>query len=168
MPRKSSTNTRALSTRISKMQKEINPVIQVSGQRFGSGLRVPIHRYVNATFLLSATSKTVYGTDLSTLIQDGSRILDFKAVNRTGRRVAVEIPADSGLCYFGPNGSPSAIHKERWAPLSKFPSLTVNVPDVVSNTIDTANATTKLFTVSGTPGSTTDTVTVTFHYIEFV
>jgi hypothetical protein len=152
------------------MQKEINPVIQVSGSRFAGGLRVPIHRYLNATYNLSTTnSKTVFGSDLASAgMQDGCRILDFKAVNRTGRRVAVEIPADSGLCYFGPNGSPSAVSKERWAPLSRFPSLKVNIPDAIANTLDTNNGTTKLFTVSGAPGATADSVTVTFHYIEYV
>jgi hypothetical protein len=171
MPRKSSTNTRALSTRLSKMQKELNPVIQISGTRFASTQnKVPIHRYLNCTYQTDSTAaKLVKGADLAAAgMQDGCRILDFKVVNRTGRRIAVNIPVDSLLCYFGPNGSPAQVQKERWAPLSKFPSISVNVPDVVASTIDTNNSTATLFSVTGTAGVPNETITISFHYIEYV
>jgi hypothetical protein len=166
-------NILSLMAQVSNIRKEINPTVQLSGQRVlaaGGGTKIPLRRNLNCNLTASASNNIVVtGTLLATAgIPDGARILGFKVTNRTGRRVVVGIPVDSGLCYFGPNGSPSTVTKEVWAPLSRFPTLNVNVPDVIANTIDTNNSSTSLFTIGGFGSSTNDTFTVTFHYIDYV
>jgi hypothetical protein len=163
----------SLSAQVANIRKEINPTVQLSGQRVtatGGSTKIPLRRNLNCALSPSASnSLAVTGSALGLAgIPDGARILGFKVTNRTGRRVIVGIPVDSGLCYFGPNGSPAVVNKEVWAPLSRFPTLKVNVPDVIANTIDTNNATTSLFTIGGAVGTTNDLFTVTIHYIDYV
>jgi len=164
----------SLTAQVANIRKEINPTVQLSGQRVfttsGNGIKVPLRRNLNCTLTpLSNNLFAITGSILGSIgIPDGARILNFKVTNRTGRRVLVTIPVDSGLCYFGPNGSPANVTKEIWAPLSRFPTLKCNVPDVVANTIDTNNTSTNLFTIGGVGGSTNDTFTVTIHYIDYV
>lgn len=162
----------ALKSQVSNIRKEITPTIQLSGTRFGTSAKLPIHRRLNLAITPTTSNSIVlYGTQLGTAgMPDGSRIMDFKVTNRSGRRVAVVIPVDSGLCYFGANGNPSTVQKEVWAPLSRFPTLKVNIPDVVTSTIDTNNSTTPLFGISGAPGLSTsnDNFTVSIHYVDYV
>jgi len=164
---------KSLTAQISSIRKEINPTVQLSGQRVtavGGSTKIPLRRNLNCTITPAVSNFiAVTGSTLSALgIPDGARILGFKVTNRTGRRVIVGIPIDSGLCYFGPNGSPAVVNKEVWAPLSRFPTLKFNVPDVIANTIDTNNSSTSLFTIGGVSGTTNDTYTVTINYMDYV
>jgi len=162
-----------LKGQVASLRKEINPTIQLSGSRIqtSSGCKVPLRRSINCTYTGASSTNTVgvTGNSLGTAgIPDGARILDFKVTNRTGRRVFVNIPVDSQLCYFGPNGNPSVVTKEVWAPLSRFPTLKVNIPDAITNTIDTNVTAVSLWNMGGIPGATTDTFTVTVRYIDYV
>jgi len=163
----------SLTAQVANIRKEINPTVQLSGQRViasGGSTKIPLRRNLNCTITPTTSNfVAITGAVLSTVgIPDGARILGFKVTNRTGRRVIVGIPIDSGLCYFGPNGSPAVVNKEVWAPLSRFPTLKVNVPDVIANTIDTNNSTTSLFTIGGISQTANDTFTVTINYVDYV
>jgi hypothetical protein len=163
----------SLKGQVKEIKKEINPTVQLTGSRFGTTAKQPLHRHLNIPILPKTGDtlnvQTITGSVLGLAgMPDGSRILDFKVTNRTGRRVAVNIPVASNLCFFGINGNPSVVQKEVWAPLSRFPSLKVNIPDVVASTIDTNDTTNVLFTINGLAGVPNDFFTINIHYIDYV
>lgn len=166
-PRKSSTNTRALSTRIKNIQKEMNPYIHLTGgTAVGTTVTTYIDRKSSTVFQNTNGFNTVTAADLSLALPDGARILGMKIMNITGRELTVTIPADSALVTNkGPTDAPNKLMKMvAFAPLSRFPSLKVDIPDVLANTIDTGGTLAQsLFSVFGTPGGT-DKCVVRFHY----
>jgi hypothetical protein len=167
MPRKSSTNTAALSTAIKNIKKEMNPYISVKGGT-ASGIlsQTYIDRVSQSEFTMVGSTLEVKQSSLASIIPDGAKILDMKIHNINGRKIAVRIPAGSKLILT--NGDPATgsnkeINKVAYAPLSRFPKLKVEIPDLVSTFIDTGSADSSSLFALITDGPT-DKVVVRFHY----
>jgi hypothetical protein len=163
-PRKSSTNTRALSTRITNIQKEINPYIRISGGTAqGLATTTYIDRKTQGEFLTSNGSLAVLASGLSSFIPDGAKILGMKVSNVTGRKISILIPGFSGL--ISNDGASTETNKDitrvAYAPLSRFPVLKVEIPDLVASNVDTAG-TGAMFTL-GTDDLNARVV-IHFHY----
>jgi len=164
-PRKSSTNTRALSTRISKIQKEINPYIHLSGgTAAGTITTAYIDRKTQGEYLMASSVKTVLPSDFRDIIPDGAKILGMKISNVTGRKLQVTVPPDSGLILTG--GSTSAQNKGltrvAYAPLSRFPVVNIQIPDLVASNMDTGSNVGQLLLL--TTDGVTDRVVIRLHY----
>jgi hypothetical protein len=167
-PRKSSTNTRALSTRISNIQREINPYIKLSGgTAVGTVKTMYVDRKTQGEFTMAAGALTVTSASVASILPTGCKILSMKVRNVTGRKIQVGIPSLNGL--ISNDGTASAdqnfeVRRVHYAPLSQFPQIKVEIPDLVASNIDTGNATTpfNLFTLV-TDGAS-DRVVVHFHY----
>jgi len=160
-PRKSSTNTRALSTRLQQLQREMNPQVTCSGMTVTSSTKQYVTRKLVTYANLVSGSLAV--TPVALGVPDGSKILKMVVKNLTGRTLNLYTPVDTGLILSeadGTSGTPfGGLTKTTSAPLSRFPTLTVQVPDLLARPLD-AVSTALLFTVSAT-GGTTDTVQFT-------
>jgi len=164
-PRKSSTNTRALSTRISNIQREINPYIHITGGTAqGVTTATYIDRKTQGEFLMVSGTLAVTSSALLGTIPDGGKILGMKISNVTGRKIALTIPGINGLISNdGTTTEPNtSVTKVAFAPMSRFPVLKVQIPDLVASNIDTAGSSIPMFTLV-TDGSA-DRVVIHFHY----
>jgi len=154
-----------LSTRISKIQKEINPYIHLSGTAVGIAKAMYIDRVSMGEFTLSNTGfLDIKASDLSTYIPDGGKILSMKVIALSGRRLRVLIPAASPLVSNnGSTGSNNqSMEKVVYAPFSRFPTLKIEIPDLLATNLDTNGTSTQaLFTLFG---DNTGQVTIRFHY----
>jgi hypothetical protein len=123
-----------------------------------------LKRKVNITKNLASSDLVVTGSTLSTVMPDGAKILKVKVVGRDCRNVRVKVPAGTRLFERGGfNGEVQALQRESWAPLSRFPTLTVDVPDTLASAIDTNDTTNELFSVqSNDKADATVTLTVWF------
>jgi hypothetical protein len=123
-----------------------------------------LKRKVNITKNLTDSNLVVTGSILSTVMPDGAKILKVKVVGRDCRNVRVKIPAGTRLFERGSyNGEVQAQQKENWAPLSRFPTLTLDVPDTLASAVDTNDTTNELFSVqSNDKADATVTMTVWF------
>jgi len=166
MPRKSSTNTRALSTRISNIQKEINPYIHLKGgTASGTAKSVYIDRVTQGEFLMVSGAKTISDSDLAGIIPDGAKILSMRVSNINGRKIFVQIPIVTALILNGGDSSAPniAIDHTAYAPLNRFPVIKVDIPDLVARNIDTGASVTGTLFKLATDGAT-DRVVIRFHY----
>lgn len=159
---------RSLSKRLNTLQREVSPRVTMSGQVYNVGTTnthwVYLKRKVQLTKILDANTLKVTGSTLSTLMPDGAKVLKVKVVGRDCRNVRVSVPVNTPLFQRGNNnGEPFASYREVWAPLSRFPSLTLDVPDTLSSAVDTNNATEELFTVYSQDVATAN-VTLTVWY----
>jgi len=166
-PRKSSTNTSALSTEIKNLRKEMNPYASIKGgTAIGISPAMYIDRVTQSEFAMINKSLPVTAGLLAGMIPDGAKILGMKMHNINGRKLAVTIPPTSGLLVTTGNSltAPTIqMQKVAYAPLSVFPKLKVEIPDLVATSIDTtAGTTTALFNLA-TDGAS-DVVVVRFHY----
>jgi len=166
-PRKSSTNTSALSTAIKNIQKEMNPYISIKGGTASGVLKQTyIDRVSQSEFTMASSTFNVKASDLLSQLPDGAKILGMKVHNINGRKIAVRIPAGSKLILT--NGDPATasnqeINKVAYAPLSRFPILKVEIPDIVATPIDVISSNTEVLFTLTTDGPT-DKVVVRFHY----
>lgn len=154
-PRKSSTNTRALSTRITNLQKEMNPYATITGMPLGSNQTksTMIDKVYTQVIPLGndVSSKDLKCSDLDGFIPDGAKILSMKITNLTGRYVAVTVPSGSGLMLTQDQFTAAplpALSRFNVAPLSRFPVVRVNIPDLLAKPIDVGATTTGLFSVN--------------------
>lgn len=83
-------------------------------------------------------------------IPDGARILKFRATNMSSRAILVTIPNLSILTTTaGTSEAPiGGFSRQAMAPLSRFPGITVDVPDTIARPLDAADSTNILFQVS--------------------
>lgn len=112
----------------------------------------------------SSPSKDFVGTDLSSTIPDGAKILSMKITSLTGRYVAVTVPSGSALMLTQDQAASAplpGLSRFNVAPLSRFPVVRVNIPDLLARPIDTGAGTT-LFTVSN-GSSTSQSVLIRYH-----
>jgi hypothetical protein len=123
-----------------------------------------LKRKVNITKNLTDSNLVVTGSILSTVMPDGAKIFKVKVVGRDCRNVRVKVPAGTRLFERGNyNGEVQAQQKENWAPLSRFPTLTLDVPDTLASAVDTNDTTNELFSVqSNDKADATVTMTVWF------
>jgi hypothetical protein len=159
MPRNRSTNTRSLSNRISTLQREINPSIQVSGDMTSGNRRYVTRKIVQIS---STTSGSLDYTPATLNVPDGAKILSLKCYSLDTRVLTCVIPNDTGIAVNnGNSASPfSGFTRQQAAPLSRFPMIKINIPDLLAAPLD-AVGTTKLFTLSAN-GATTATFRVVF------
>lgn len=174
-PRNSSTNTRALSTRIAKLEQEITPRVQISGTPVAAS-GVTRLRYLKRRIMIEAqlTSGlyTLTGAELGSktfgAFPDGAKILKMVVMNRTGRNLIVQVPAATRLFNRGiQNDEVQAIRRTEWAPLSRFPKMVVDVPDTLANAIDTNDSVFPLIEVRSADLATSS-ISINIHYLSMV
>lgn len=143
-------STHALSKRVDKIQKEISPIIKVTGTPVAaSGVTKLI--YLKRTVMIEAALVAgIYGLsalDLGSktfgVFPDGAKILKMVVINRTGRNLIVSIPGNSPMMNRGQlNNEVQETRRTRWAPLSRFPRIDVDVPDTLAVALDTNSSVT--------------------------
>lgn len=166
-PRNRSTNLRYLNKRISILQQETSPTISMTGSKYMSGTsnqKMVIRRRCNTSVSLTSNKFVFSSASLASVMPDGAKILNFKVVGNTCRNIRVKVPKDSVMMNRGPNNSEvDDLYRENWQPLSRFPSIKVNVPDTLAKAIDTADTNSILFEVQSQDVSTAlITVSVTY------
>jgi len=155
-----------LSTRITNIQREINPYIHFTGGTAkGIDASIYIDRKSQGEFLMAAGTLSIKATDLIGIIPDGGKILSMKVSNINGRKMQVKIPGINGLVdNDGVTGSSNVdITRVVYAPLNRFPVLKIQIPDLVAVNQDTNGSSTEVLFVLTTDGPT-DRVVIHFHY----
>lgn len=151
-PRNSSTNTRALSTRISAIEREMTPVIKMNGTMIALGSTPSaVTQVLRKKFRIPLSSDVLTGLDVtgsSLKLPDGARILSARFILLNGRKLRVTSYPDALQIGTDAAAPKSAMTRERIAPYSKFPSITVDIPDTISRSIDSAGSTV-LFNIVG-------------------
>jgi len=133
----------------------MNPYATISGMPLGSSSTksTMIDKVYCQTVTVGSTSasfKDFVGTDLASTIPDGAKILSMKITSLTGRYVAVTVPSGSALMLTQDQAASAplpGLSRFNVAPLSRFPVVRVNIPDLLAKPIDTGAGTT-LFTVN--------------------
>jgi hypothetical protein len=130
---------RSLSNRIDKIRREMNPQLTCNGTMLllanttnGSRATYVDRSYVVlASIPTGATSVALTDNDFTT-IPVGSKILSFRARNLTSRTLRILIGPNSKIWD---QGSASLNQVDRFiaAPFSRFPTLRVNIPDLLAN-----------------------------------
>jgi hypothetical protein len=158
-PRKRSTNTRALSTRLSQLQREMNPQVVISGNVVAATPQNYVTRKILTYASMSNSTLTVTGTTLN--VPDGAKVLKVQVRNLTGRTLKVTVPQDTALMIAPADGSSTVPFggstKCVAAPLSRFPKSTIQVPDLLAAPVDKVGTAT-LFTVGSQLSSSADQV----------
>lgn len=117
-------------------------------------------KYVSLVNLASGAS-TVTGQSVN--LPDGCKVLKVVAKNLTGRYLRLEVPQDTCLMVPPAEGDSTApfggIKKHVSSPWTRFPTLKVNVPDLLAAPVNNALATDVMFLLSG---GTTDAVELSF------
>jgi len=116
---------------------------------------VYLKRKVNTSLNLVAGELKITPNTLQTVIPDGAKILMVKVVGRNCRNIRVRVPKGTKLFSRGSsNDEIQDSYREVWAPLSRFPTLTLDVPDTLATAIDTNDSASELFTVFSTDAAT--------------
>jgi len=141
----------------------MNPQVSVSGGTLSTSKTQYVTRKYTAVVSLSNGTHDVVSGD--TGLPDGCKVLKVVAKNLTGRSLTVAVPPDTAM-ILPQSGGPSTalfggVKKFVTAPLSRFPVVKVQVPDLLAAPLETTTLTTKLFTV-GTLVTSSDTVQLTF------
>jgi hypothetical protein len=101
-------------------------------------------------------------TGASNNIPDGCKILKVVAKNLTGRTLTLEVPVSTVMMDMGTvDKTFGPIKKFVTAPLSRFPTIKVNIPDLLALPI-TNDASQPLFTLGSLISSATDAVELTY------
>jgi len=157
-----------LSTRINNIQKEMNPYISMSGMAQGQSKSVYIDRVTSWLTTVATSNLDVKSSDLKTILPDGCKILSMKITNLDGRAVTATVPAGSGLILVESQSSVGAqnepLTRVNYAPLSRFPSIKMEIPDLIARNIDTDSTSVILFNVGIGLAATNQRVMVRFHY----
>lgn len=159
---------RALSTRLTTLQREMNPQLRLTGTNFDVSKVATMRKYV-------VTAPTVSGvlnvTSTTLPLPDGAKVLKVRLRNLTGRTLKVSVPAGTGLVLNGASGDANlpfgGFSKFDAKPFSRFPTLTLNVPDSLAAPLDSAGTAT-LFSVTGDSGSAADVVELTATVLYYV
>lgn len=131
----------------------------------GTSVTTYIDRKSVGEFAMVSKTKSVRLNDLLNIIPDGAKILSMKISNITGRKITVTIPAGSPLILTGKDSAAlnSALVRVAYAPITRFPTLKVEIPDLIAANIDTAEPTNIVGFILTTDGSV-DNVICKFHY----
>lgn len=143
---------RSLSNRLTTLQHEVTPRVRMTGTPVAVGsvqAKVFLNRKVNLTLNVPGVGYTVTPNSLASVMPDGARLLKVVATNNTSRNLRVTVPQETILFVRGSktNSEVSSMTREQWAPLSRFPTVTLNVPDTLSNCLDTNDNAAVLFTL---------------------
>jgi len=145
----------------------MNPYVSMTGMPLGSGgsKSVMIDKVYTQTVVTSSKSYLVTKPSLTGVIPDGSKILSIKATNLNGRSLTFTVPSGSEL-MLTQDAAASAplptISRMMVAPLSRFPVIKVDIPDLLSRPIDTDSASTATLFSLATDGAS-DNVLLRFH-----
>lgn len=130
-PRNRSTNTRALSTRVSKIERELTPTLKVSGKMLSqnnSATQIPIRK--SLVYYRSGTNGTADVTSLDLNLPTGARILNAKVRLLNGRRLNVSFfPA---VLMDNQVAATSGITRYDAKPYNAFPTITCDIPDTMA------------------------------------
>jgi hypothetical protein len=141
----------------------MNPQVSVSGGTLTAQKTQYVTRKYTTVVNLAASSKDVLASDLG--LPDGCKVLKVVAKNLQGRSLVVTVPYDTPLFQYPSVGTASAafggIKKFASAPLSRFPVLKIQVPDLLASPLDSA-ANVKIFTLGSVIPNLTDAVELTF------
>lgn len=159
---------RALSTRVSNLQREMNPTVTSTGLNYDTTRVAVVRKY---TVVEPMSSGALAVTPQTLPLPDGSKVLKVQVRNLSGRVMKLSVPNDTGLVLAQAAGTSSTpfggFQKYASAPLSRFPTLKLNVPDSLARPLDSTGAET-LFTVTGVNGGTTDLVELTATCLYYV
>jgi hypothetical protein len=149
---------------MNKMQKELSPQVSLTGHAMASSQKQFVTRKYVTTVLLASGVKDVKTTDIT--LPEGCKILRFVARNLTGRTLTVNIPGETPLLIPSANKTDTSVftQQKRYsaAPLSKFPVISAEIPDLLAAPFDPGSALT-LFTVGSAVNSqSSDTVEITY------
>jgi len=115
------------------------------------------------TSIISTTSTSPYVTPSMLGVVDGAKILSLSVSFLSGRTLTVNVPNESILLVN--NGNTTApfggIQKTVTAPSTRFPTIRINIPDVMAAPLN-ADSTQQLFQVTGGPGETGTYFKVTY------
>jgi len=150
-----------LSNRIDNIQKELNPAI-LCKERSATTLltatssppAIPIHRkYTILSGAAGATGIVEISDDDFVGMQYGAKVLDFRVRNLKGRTLRVR---GQGVSLLDGNYAATDVNAfDRFiaAPLSRFPTLSFNVPDLLANgNLFNGSSKNKLFDIIGETG----------------
>lgn len=159
---------RSLSNRLTTLQREVTPRLMMTGTPVQVGAltnkQVFLNRKVNLGVTLTGTNNLdVTPSTLATALPDGARLLKVVATNHSTRNLRMTVPAGTVLFVRGgkTNNEVSDMTRENWAPLSRFPTVSLNVPDTLSNSLDTNDNVALLFRLSCADAGSTASVNVT-------
>jgi hypothetical protein len=113
---------------------------------------------INKQYGLTAAS-------LAGIIPDGSKILSIKATNLSGRSLIFTVPSGSAIMLTQDAAASAplpAISRLMVAPLSRFPVIKVNIPDLLAKPIDTEGSATANLCLLTTDGAA-DNLLLRFH-----
>lgn len=153
----------SLSAQIKTIRREMQPSIRVNGSATSNtSPGVQIHRKYEfyGTTDASTGVLNVKGSTLAGVLPNGCKILGMKVSNLTGRTVRILIAAASPILDSSSVGW--AVDKTIAAPLAYFPTLVVQIPDLLAAKIDTGDATNVLFNVYG---SASERIRLHFHVL---
>jgi len=146
----------------------MNPQVSMSGNVVAADPRNYVTRKVMTFANLASSSLLVTPTVLN--CPDGCKVLKVQVRNLTGRTLKVLMPADTALMMAQADGTSAVpfggLTKAVVAPLSRFPKLTLQVPDLLARPLDKVSVD-PLFTVSSMVSASTDLVefTTTVRYV---
>jgi hypothetical protein len=159
MPRKSSTNTRALSTRISNLQREVLPILTAGPLRNAPvaktlASRIWVPRTVKVTLSSNTEAILTTGLVVGALGSSGTTAVNFKVLklkvwnftNQGASTNYVSMTTDSLITTSGLTTT-----AEDFGCSNSLPGVHVNVPDVLAKSYDNASASgsARLCTVTG-------------------
>jgi len=142
----------------------MSPQVNVSGQTLVSSQKQYVtRRFVGSVKLASSTFDVVCNTNA---LPDGCKVLKVVAKNLDGRSLTLTVPTNTALITSDTNGGTTApfggIKKMVSAPYTRFPTIKVQIPDLLAAPVDAANSTLPLFTVGSFLSGSTDTVQLTY------
>jgi len=138
----------------------MNPQVDVTGTTLSSSKAQFVTRKYGGIVKLSSGTFTVYSNTNG--LPDGCKVLKVVAKNLEGRSLQVNVPYSSALMISDSRGGPSnpftEIKKYVTAPLSRFPKITLQIPDLLAAPLDTGDTTAVLFELGSFNSTSTDTV----------
>lgn len=161
-PRKRSTNTRALSTRVSKIERELTPTLKVTGKMLSqnnSAMMIPIRK--SLVYYRSGTNGTADISSLDLNLPSGARILSAKVRLLNGRRLNVSFFPTVLMDNQDPTSSGMTRYDTK--PYTQFPTVSCDIPDTMAK--PQPGDATKIFSCTGTTlnsGTTADFEIVIF------
>lgn len=139
MPRNGGSNQlNGIRQQLKSIQHEIQPLARITGGTAFAGTTptpsVRIHRKIILTETASSNVFKFTGAGLPA----GCKVKNVTLINTSGRSLILTVPASSGL--FLPGSVGQAMSSRTFAPLSRFPKLKLQIPDLLAAPITSTSA----------------------------
>jgi hypothetical protein len=138
----------------------MNPAVTMTGDLSSVSQLNYVTRRIT-TYLTRASTVNVSPSSLQ--VKDGAKILSVKASSITGRTLTVTVP--NGSVMVVNDGSSTApfggTKKTIAAPLSRFPTIKVHIPDLLAAPLN-SDSTETMFSVASDGGSSDFTYRITY------